>query len=200
MSRDRDDRDLPHEPEADEAEKGRAESFAELIDGLVGGAQTPPALTPDNRDLLEVATMIRATHHDVELPERRRDRLIERAFADALDLQQPAAPTAPLPADVIPLRRRALRVAPWIATTVAAAAAIFLALDRPQPTTHTVVVQEIELSEMHRSRPADPLIGRIDPADSGQASERLDIIFADRMTGYRDLKLRGINPKRGGRR
>jgi hypothetical protein len=203
MSRD-DDNDLIPEPEAsaDEAESARAESFGELIDGLLAGPATPPALTPGDRDLLEIATMVRASTSEMELADEHRDRLIDRAFTDAMKL--PASAEAPVsaPADVIPLTRRPLmRALPWVAATVAAAAAVMLFVTRPSFTTQTrtVVVERTQLSTMHRSRPADTLIGRIDPADAGRASERLDIIFADRMTGYRDLQLRGL-AKRGGRR
>ena len=203
MSRD-DDKDLIPEPEAkaDEAESARAESFAELIDDLLAGAPTPPALTPSDRDLLEIATMVRASTGVMALADERRDHLIDRAFTDAMKLPDSAEQPVTPPADVIPFTRRpVMRALPWVAATVAAAAAVMLALTRPDYTTRTrmVVVERAQLSTMHRSRPADALIGRIDPADAGRASERLDIIFADRMTGYRDLQLRGL-AKRGGRR
>ncbi len=187
-------KDLIPEPDAssDEVEQARAKSFGELVDGLLAGESTPVALTPDHRDLLEAATMVRASNRDAELDSKRRASLIERALADAMKVPTAIAPVAdpptPLPADVTPLRpRRVLRAVPWVAATVAAAAALLLALSRPDTITRTetVVIETPKLSAMHRSRPADPLIGKIERIDSGRASERLDMIFADRMTGYR---------------
>jgi hypothetical protein len=199
MARDRDPDDL--EPaDGDDAEPGRAESFAGLIDGLLAGHPAPPALTPEDRDLLEAATLIRAAHSDAALAVERRDLLIERAFADALEIGPAVEAPASPPAGVVPLRRRLVRAAPWAAAAIAAAAAVVLAVGRPAPAARTVVVEKIELSAMHRSRPADPLIGRIAPADSGRASERIDIIFDDRLTGYRDLELRGLTARRRGPR
>jgi hypothetical protein len=113
----------------------------------------------------------------------------------------PADPDAHRPADapddVIDLgarrRGRLGKIIPWALTAVAAAAALFLALQRPAPE-HSASLREpapTSLSEVHRSRPADALIGQIPRDRAERASDRLDMIYADRMAGYRDLRLRG---------
>ncbi len=205
---DDEDRPIP-EPDAPEtdAERDKASAFAELVDGVVEREPTPPALTPDDRALLEAATMVHASTHDYALSDDRRTALIDSAFGDALALSAPAAeePSAAAlaEADVTPLHsRRLLRAAPWAIATVAVAAAVLLFLTRPSPDAggrEVVVVERAALSDINRSRPTDELIGKIDPADSGRASDRIDIIYADRMAGYRDLRLRGLAPKGGAR-
>jgi len=196
MSDDRHDDDIPGPdvPES-EAERARARSFARLIDGLIAGGQPPPALDADDRELLDTAALVRASVREASLADDKRKAVIDRAFADALGL----AP-APVPADgggATPLRpRRArplYRVLPWSMAAVAAAAAIALAVTRPTARTRTVetVVEQPALADSQRSRPADPLVGRIDKAHADRTSDRIDLIVADRMAGYRSLYLSG---------
>jgi hypothetical protein len=76
--------------------------------------------------------------------------------------------------------RRRGRPAAWIAATaLAAAAALFLALRPPAR----------GLPEELASRPADRLVGRIERPEDGRA--RADLIYADRLAGYRRLILDG---------
>ena len=56
--------------------------------------------------------------------------------------------------------------------------------ERPLP------AQAMKLTVANTSRPADPLVGVIRRSAAGAASDRIDIIFADRLDGYRDLRLR----------
>jgi len=194
----------PDAPETD-AERGQAESFADLVDGLVAREPTPPALRPDDRAMLEAATIVHSSTHDYQLSDERCAALIDRAFGDALSLPvaRTEEPTAEKLAEagVTPLgSRRILRAAPWAVTTCAVAAAVLIFLTRPGSDVgagRTVIVERPTLSDVHRSRPTDELIGKIDPADSGRASDRIDIIYADRMAGYRDLRLRGFAAKGG---
>lgn len=223
MPRDDNRDDLPRSPDepASPAESAQAASFATLIDQLVADGRLPPAMTSDERALVDVAAMVRASVRDVDLEPARRDVLIDEALATArAQADRPAGedaspggpaaghsagdsagdphgdPDAPGGADVIDLgaRRRRLRsLVPWTIATAAAAAALVLALERPAPQ-HTAVLHpqaEPDVSEVHRSRPADALIGRIPRDRADRASDRLDIIYADRLAGYRDLRLRG---------
>jgi hypothetical protein len=49
------------------------------------------------------------------------------------------------------------------------------------------------------SRPTDPLIGPIPRERDGDASARIDYIFADRLDGFRERRLsRGMSGTRGG--
>ena len=87
-------------------------------------------------------------------------------------------------------RARARRWAPWAvaagATLVAAAAVLLLWLRGPE----RVVVHETanveKIPTTWKSRPADPLIGPIARENVGDASSRIDAIFADRLDGYRE--------------
>lgn len=94
-------------------------------------------------------------------------------------------------------RRRADRVirnVPWAVASLAAAAAVVLFVTRspetPPNETARRDVPPVRLQVANTSRPADPLVGVIARRDAGRARERIDLVFADRMHGYRDLMLR----------
>jgi hypothetical protein len=92
-------------------------------------------------------------------------------------------------------RRRADRVirnVPWAVASLAAAAAVVLFVTRSPdtPLNETAAPAPVRLDIANTSRPADPLVGIIARGDAGRASERVDLVFADRMNGYRDLMLR----------
>jgi hypothetical protein len=185
-----DDIPTPETPETP-AEKAKAESFAELVDGMLAHESPPPALSADDRALLELATMVRAGSHDAYdlSPERTRS-IVDDALSGGAGVS-----TGPEPV-VDQLAR--YRVAPWAAAVVAAAAALLLWL-RPPPT--TVVTEPVaELPAAMRSRPSDALVGRIDRARSGDASARIDQIFADRSAGYRAVTMRRTTDVRRGLR
>jgi hypothetical protein len=145
---------------ASAGEETRAEGFGDLVDKLVEGAPLPPAMDSDDRALIEIATMVVAGTHEIELqPERRSsiiDAALERAVlgpadaADAVDAadetagpkkpgdKAPAAKEAPATAedtelDDLAARResRIARALPWVVATVAAAAAVILFVTRP---------------------------------------------------------------------
>lgn len=111
--------------------------------------------------------------------------------------------------DVTTRRRRrsdqVARVLPWAVASLAAAAAIVLYIARPphkdrasDPTAEVApvppVIDQVPLDVTNTSRPADPLVGRIAEADRGKATQRIDLIYADRMAGYRDLAFRRALP------
>ena len=210
--------DVIPEPDAPASagEKTRAEGFGRLVDKLVEGEPLPPAMDSDDRALIEIATMVVAGTHEVELAvERKRsiiDQALERAVvgapkaaiaagkAPAGGPKKPGDEQPSAGADVVSLdsRResRAAHALPWVVAVVAAAAAIVLFITRPPnpggdvagPTAPSAPGEK--LSAMHRSRPADALIGQIPRSQSGHASSRLDTIYSDRLAGYRDLSFR----------
>jgi hypothetical protein len=97
-------------------------------------------------------------------------------------------------ASITPIgRARARRWAPWIvagaSALVAAAAVALLWLRPPAP------IAQRDVPETWRSRPADVLIGPIARDHAGDASTRIDAIFADRLDGFRARRL-----MRGGKR
>ncbi len=63
--------------------------------------------------------------------------------------------------------------------------------------TKVVAVQaaaKFEVPATWKSRPADALIGAIARERAGDAATRIDTIFADRLDGYRERRLRGGRP------
>lgn len=249
---------------ADTREMARAASFGALVDRLVVGQALPPAMTPEERALVETAGMLRASARPVALAADRQRALIDSVLGSVLGSARGSAPgstsgsgagaasgspsgspggsidasiraaasprgsagddaaTAPAgvpepgadrqpgarverPDGVIDLRgarerRRArfFRVLPWAVTTASVAAALALVLwqDRgagPSRSASPLVAETTApaLDVTHRSRPAGDLVGEIPRARADAARARIDIIYADRMNGYRDLRLRG---------
>ncbi len=160
------------------AERAKAKTFADLVDKTLAG-RTPPAMSADDRALLEVATVIRAASGDVELPAARRRSAVEDALRQAVGGAGATSGAA------IPIGRgRARRWAPWAiagTTTLVAAAAIALLWLRAPRAVISPAAAEAALSG-----PSDRLIGPIARESAGDASDRIDTIFADRLDGYRE--------------
>lgn len=179
--------------EASQSERMHAKTFGELVDKTLTG-RTPPAMSADDRALLEVATVIRAASGNVELAAARRRSIVEDALRQAI-----GGAGAQVSGAAVPITRgRARRWAPWAiaagSTLVAAAAILMLWLRAP--------VEKVQLQPVAmpvptewKSRPADPLIGPIARESVGDASTRIDAIFADRLDGYRERRMaRGRKP------
>jgi hypothetical protein len=120
-----------------------------------------------------------------------------RVASGAADSDGRAGVDAGVDAGVIDLAsRRRARFIPWTIAAVAAAAAVLIAITGV-PWAPTSQVAQVatepapQIARIHQSRPADALIGRIERDQAGEASARLDVIFTDRMTGYRDIALGG---------
>jgi hypothetical protein len=73
---------LDPDAEPTAAELAHARRFAEIVDKTLSG-RTPPAMSPDDRALLEVATVIRATHGSLELAPTRQRSVVEDALRTA---------------------------------------------------------------------------------------------------------------------
>lgn len=173
------------ETAATPAELAHARRFSELVDKTLAG-RTPPAMSADDRALLEVATVIRATRGNVELAGDRQHAIIESALRQAVvGRSEPGA----LPS--IAPRPRARWRSPWLvsgASTLAAAALAVLWLRAPvsaPATTVGAVGPRAAMPVEWRSRSADALIGPISRDRAGDASARIDAIFADRLDGFR---------------
>jgi hypothetical protein len=206
----RDDDTPTHLPAPDDvaegAEKARARAFGDLVDKVMAGR--PPAAVPaEERALLEVATVIRAATRPVELGTARAASLVEAALATAIERKGGGRagglsdPSLSVPG-VVPIgRSRARRAAPWIlagVTSVVAAAAVVALLVRPAPRGEAggAVATTTPPAAHLRSRPADPLIGVIARAPglddaSGATVLRIDTIYADRLSGFRERTLSG---------
>lgn len=178
------------EDEATPAERAHAKTFADLVDKTLAG-RTPAAMSADDRALLEVATVIRAASGNAELAAAKRDALVEGALRQAIGGK--AVPTGA----VTPIAKARAKRTPWIvagASMAVAAAAIVLWLGVPRRIhviDHVIDHAPAALQDNWKSRPADPLIGPITRDHAGDASARLDTIFADRLDGYRELRMRG---------
>ncbi len=179
------------EVEASTSERMRARAFAELVDKAVAGRATPPALSADERALLDVATVIRAASGNAELGAAKRSSIVEDA------LRQAVGGAGASSAGVVPIARARKRWVPWAvagASTLVAAAAILLLWLR-NPAAPVVPTPEAPIAENQVSRPADKLIGPISRDRAGDAASRIDTIYADRLDGYRQRQLaRGRKP------
>ena len=178
--------DADVEPTA--AERAHAKTFADLVDKTLSG-RTPPAMSADDRALVEVATVIRAASGNVPLSPGKQRSIVEDALRQAVG--GGAATSLP---GVTPITSKR-RILPWAIATgsslVAAAAIALLLIRTPQQAPAAAAATPQEWT----SRPADPLIGPIARERAGDASARIDTIFADRMDGYRERRL-----SRGGKR
>ena len=171
------------------AELAHARRFAELVDKTLSG-HTPPAMSADDRALLEVATVIRATHGNLELAPARQHEMVEDVLRQAIGAAPPAGAGTPV-APISRARARARRWAPWFvagASALVAAAAIALLWLRPPEPRPAPVAHRPAPAEW-TSRPADSLIGPIARDHAGDASARIDAIFADRLDGFRARRL-----------
>ncbi|HLU66803.1 MAG TPA: hypothetical protein VKZ63_11030 [Kofleriaceae bacterium] len=216
---DQPDEDAPVTP----AERARAEAFGRLVDGLLAGEPLPPAMDSDARALIETATVVVASSRPMELGEERTRRLVDSALEAAV-LGRPRAGARPLTPVPVPEREefsersatdlrvrrrrrdRAARALPWVVASVAAVAAVVLFIVRPNEQPSEPGADEAEIASappaaeaptepVHTSRPADPLFGPIPRGEAGRARERIDLLFADRMAGYRDLQFRRALPE-----
>lgn len=197
------------EPDAEPtaAERAHAKTFADLVDKTLSG-RTPPAMSADDRALLEVATVLRATRGALELGATRRHELVEGVLRQAIGAAGPTAGASgsgaavPAPVTSIAAARRRRGWVPWAiagASAAVAAAAIVTLWVRapgPAPAPGLSMAAEQATPASWRSRAADPLVGPIARERAGEASERIDYLFADRLDGYRERRLSG----RGGRR
>ncbi len=176
-------------------ERTHAKSFAGLVDKALAGGRMPPAMSADDRALLEVATVIRAAHGNAELSASKRHSIVEDALRQAV-----GGVATSMSGNVTPIteaRRR--KWAPWAiaaaSTVVAVAALLLFWLRDPRIEAPAVPETAQEIPVQWKSRPADPLIGPIARERVGDAATRIDTIFADRLDGYRDRTLtRGRKP------
>jgi hypothetical protein len=174
------------------AERAHARRFADLVDKTLTG-RTPPAVSADDRALLEVATAIRASHRGVELAPSRQRALVEAALRQAIGA--PAATTDSATPIARGQRRQRGRWLIPTATTLVAAAAIAALWLRPPAPPADPGSRRAALPKEWTSRPTDPLVGPIARDRAGDASARIDTIFADRLDGFRARRLaRGGKP------
>jgi hypothetical protein len=169
-------------------ELAHARRFADLVDKTLSG-RTPPAMSADDRALLEVTTVIRATRGSLELAPDAARAVVEDALRQAIGVDGASGG-----ATGQVLRAPPRRWAPWAiagaSTLVAAAALALLWLRGPAPGSSVAGVPT-----EWTSRSADALIGPITADRAGDASARIDAIFADRLDGFRARRLaRGGKP------
>lgn len=190
------------------SERIRAKNFAELVDKASSG-RAPAAMSHDDRALLEMATVIRATHGKLELPAAKTRSIVEDALRQAIGAGKAPVvvpPSRDVARDVTPITSARRSRAPWLVaatTSLAAAAAIILWLRAPSRdelrSAQTAAATRDHVKTAPLSRSDDALIGPIAREHSGDASQRIDAIFADRLDGFRDRRL-SPGPRRGGNR
>jgi len=214
MTRDPDQDPVPApDDEPGAAEQAHARAFGDLIDRVVAGHGAPAAMSADDRALIEVATVIRGAAGRVALDGGRAASMIDDALAAAGAGERPRSASLPPPATdaarasdaaddaVIPITRRRRQLLPWsiaaVSAAVAAAAVAMLIVRRPPPA-RVQPAAAPTLPEHDRSRPADALVGVIPRDQAGDAVDRIDTIYADRLDGYRDLAFTHPRRARGG--
>jgi hypothetical protein len=175
--------------EATPSERMHARTFADIIDKTLTN-KTPAAMSADDRALVEVATVIRASNGQMELAPAKQRSIVEDALRQAI-----GGAAASTSGAVTPIgKARGRRWVPWavtaMTTSIAAAAVLVLWLRAPR-TQYVDKPAVAKVPETWRSRPVDPLIGPIARESAGDASSRIDYIFADRLDGYRDRRLSG---------
>lgn len=176
------DPDRPASPE----ERAEAEAFGTKLDSLLAGDGLPAVTAPDERELLEVSSMIAASHNESVLADDRQTALINNAIAQAMDVGEVGQAPALSLSEAREKRQR--RHWPILAMVAAAAAIVFLVF-RPRPSTiESPVASTIVLPIEQQSRPSDRLIGPIEREESDHARDRLDQIYGDRLSGYRALR------------
>ncbi len=175
--------------EASPSERARAKTFADIVDKAITG-RAPAAMTADDRALLEVATVIRAANGHAELAAAKQRSIVEDALRQAIG-DASSATSGQL--GVIPLASARKKWLPWALTgaSAAIAAAAMLVLWLRAPDKEIVRETTAEVPASWQSRPADPLVGPIARENAGDASARIDYLFADRLEGYRDRRLSG---------
>lgn len=178
------------ETEATPSERMHARTFADIIDKALTN-KTPAAMSADDRALVDVATVIRAANAKIELAPEKQRSIVEDALRQAIGGAPASASSSVTP---IGKKPRTKRWMPWaitaVTTAIAAAAVLVLWLRAPK-TQYVEKPAVAKLPETWRSRPVDPLIGPIARESAGDASSRIDYIFADRLDGYRDRRLSG---------
>ena len=187
-------------PPADAQELAQAAEFAALIDGAIAGREWPVVMAAEQRVLLETAAILRANLRTDGSVGSGVSGIVDQVMATATGHEvgekqsSSQGDAGPVSEPVIDLAARRRRRVGWLRSVgtaaVAAAVVLFFAMRTPAPHNSGAKVAS-ELSIIHHSRPADPLIGQIPREWSDRASDRLDTIYADRMAGYRDLRLHG---------
>jgi hypothetical protein len=137
-------------------EESQAERAAALMEALLQGERAEGE-NPDERRVLEAVQLLR--EQVPRLDPARRDALVDEAFAAARVSRAPPPPGQ--------------RMLPYYVAGAALAAALALALGR-RPAPPAVVL-----------RSTDAVIGRIAPAEAGDARRRIDLLYADRLAVYR---------------
>jgi hypothetical protein len=174
-----------------EEEQARAAQFARLVDEMKDGEPAPPALDAEDRELLEAAQLIASASakEPAALSPRKKLGIVAGALSEfgkrgEIIPLPTAAPPLPEKYDLRP--KIARRLGTWIGVAGLAAAVLFLFFTVRTPTAPVRIYPVGETS-----RPTDALVGRIERADADRASRRLDLIYADRLAGYRDLTYGG---------
>lgn len=178
---------------ADPAEIAQATAFAGLIDTVIAGDKLPAVMAAEQREMVETAAILRANLRADGSVGSGVSSVVGRVMSQVSESSQEQEQTQQGDSGIIDFQARRRRRVRWLSAgtaALAAAAVLFFVLRSPGPPASDSGARPV-LSMIHHSRPADPLIGEIPREQADRASDRLDTIYADRMAGYRDLRLRG---------
>jgi len=160
-------------------EEEEAAAPAELEAARAFGARVDRALAGERVSLdegLAAALMVHASGHEQTLPVDRRAALIDEALVDVTARSSQA-----------PARRRALRWAPALALAASFLLLLGSLVTLVAPGRRATTAPARPLPSAMQSRSSDPIMGR--PfRDRAGASRRLDLVYADRLSGYRRVR------------
>ncbi len=139
------------------SEHAQAERAAELVEAILEGTRPAAPAPPAQEDqrVLEAVQLLR--EDGPALAPARRDALIDEAFAAVRTGRAPS-----------PVTRRGLP--PYVLAAAVLAALALLWVRRPMPPP---------------LRSPDAVVGRITASQAGDASRRIDLLYADRLTASR---------------
>ncbi len=181
----------PADPPADELEQRRAETLAAGVDRMIAGLQ--PNETPaEVQDLLLLAGLIRASTHATALSLGRLETLVDQAYgaevpaaATPRDQSSASAPaTAPAPATGRSSTLLRLALVAVLSVLVLGGALVMGGYLRPEPSTSARQALPTHLT----SRSTRDILPTA--FERGQTStERIDLIYHDRLRSFRELHL-----------
>jgi len=175
----------PDDKPATKEELAVAQALGQRVDSLLDREALPTLLDSQEKELAQLSLVIHSAHHDHDLPSASQAAIIEEALAQGAGVISQD--------DLAKARTKRTTRWPMAAVGVIAVAALAFLVLRPEAGQHhDPVAQVMQLPQSQHSRSSDRLVGEIHRGASADAGQRLDLIYGDRMAGYRALQYRRL--------
>ncbi len=181
----------PDDKPATKEELAAAQALGERVDSLLDqeaavSLPTAPLLESEERELTDLSLIIHSAHHDHDLHSASQATIIEAALAQGAGVASQD--------ELANARARRTTRWPIAAVGVIAIAALAFLMLRPEGggQHNDPIAQVMQLPQSQHSRSSDRLVGQIHRGASADAGQRLDLIYGDRMSGYRALQYRRL--------